>query len=402
MATLSEQLAQAAAALSIAGVPATVQPGQPITASLTPPLSALHFTDVVNTEINLDLIAKDVVFANSDIADPAFVADPALTKIKPLFNFSTVPPSLDSSGVGGLIGKIIGTIPLPVSVEAIPKLTVHWEVLDENDDPLAEGDAYLAPAGRDNPTLDVVFLPTFITFDGLQPSPAIRKIIATATLTAGTETGTATVGPVVVAIPAIPFPKVLVLSRHTDFRGAALVMVPGNSAITTVNHLKSLLQPVRNAISTLTTIARFAEMLLGIDGVAGALEDSNIAFSKADAVGNLNNIDLITRPWYEFNDIEAENELSSFVYLSPPPPRETSQNAVEMFNFRSFNASGGKFTVTTGTSFVALCRTLHRATPAVTPPGATLTVNTPPPGPSFSQPALPRTFGDELSSIRFL
>ena len=58
MATLSEQLTQAAAALSIAGVPATAQPGQSINASLTPPLSALHFTDVVNTDISLDLIAK--------------------------------------------------------------------------------------------------------------------------------------------------------------------------------------------------------------------------------------------------------------------------------------------------------------------------------------------------------
>lgn len=39
MATLSEQLAQAAGALSIAGVPATAQPGQPVTASLAPPLT---------------------------------------------------------------------------------------------------------------------------------------------------------------------------------------------------------------------------------------------------------------------------------------------------------------------------------------------------------------------------
>jgi hypothetical protein len=398
MATLSEQLAQAADALSIAGVPATAQPGQPITASLTPPVSALHFTDVVNTDVSLDLIAKDVVFTNSDITDPAFVDDPALTKIKSLFNFGTVPPSLDTSGVGGLIGKIAGTIPLPVSVEAFPKLTVHWAVLDKDDNELVEGSEFLAPAGRDNPTLDVVFLPAFATFDGLLPPPEIRKIRAKVTLTLGAETGTATVGPVVVAIPTIPFPKVLVLSLHKDFRGAALVMVPGNSAITTVNHIKSLLQPLRNAISTLTTIARFAEMLLGIDAVSGALEDSHIAFSKADAVGNLNNIDLITRPWYEFNDTEAEDELSSFVYLSPPPPPESSANAVEMFNARSFRTGEGKFTVTTGTSFVALCRTLHTATPTVTPANATLTVNNPPPGGQFQ----PSSFGDQLSSIRFL
>jgi hypothetical protein len=302
-----------------------------------------------------------------------------------------LPPSLDTSGVGGLIGKIAGAIPLPISVEAFPKVTVRWAVLDELDNVLVEGSDYLAPAGVDNPTLDVLFLPAFATFDGILPPSTIRKIQARVTLTVGAETGTAPVGPVVVAIPTIPFPKVLVLSRHSDFRGAALVMVPGNSAITTVNHIKSLLQPVRNAISTLTTIARFAEMLLGIDSVSGALEDSNIAFSKADAVGNLNKIDLITRPWYEFNDIEAEDELSSFVYLGPPPPPESSANVVEMFNARSFRTGEGKFTVTTGTSLVALCRTLHTAAPTVTPANATLTVNTP-----------TSSFGDELSSIRFL
>ena len=128
MATLSEQLTQAAAALSIAGVPGTAQPGEPVTASLAPPLTAVQFTETVPTDVGLDLIAKDVVFTNSDINDPNFAGDPALTKIKPLVDFTTVPPSLDTSGVGGLIGRIEGTLALPVSVSAIPKMTVEWQV----------------------------------------------------------------------------------------------------------------------------------------------------------------------------------------------------------------------------------------------------------------------------------
>jgi hypothetical protein len=398
MATLSEQLAQVAAALSIAGVPATAQPGQPVTASLAPPLTAVQFTEAVPTDVGLDLIAKDVVFTNSDINDPNFAGDPALTKIKPLFVFTSVPPSLDTSGVGGLIGRIQGTIALPVSVSAMPRITVEWQVLDEFDNVLVQGSDFLTPSGLNNPTLDVMFLPAFVTFDGSFPPPVIRKIRANVTLTAGTASGTATVGPVIVAIPALPFPKVLVLSLHTNHRGAALVMVPGSSAITTVNHIRSLLQPVRNAISTLTTIVRFAEMILGIDTVTGALENANIAFSRADAVGNLNNIDLITRGFPSLNDTEAEDELSSFVYLSPPPQIVGNSNAVEMFNSRSFRSGAGKFTVTTGDSFVAVCSTLHTATPTVVPPSATLTVNNPPPG-VFG---LPGSFGDRLSSIRFL
>ena len=392
MATLSEQLAQAANALNIAGVPATAQPGVPITASLAPPLTALHFTDVVPTDVNLDFIAKDVVFSNANFNSPGFVDDPAITKIKPLFNLATIPPSLDTSGVGGLIGKIKGTIPFPIPVEAIPRLTVHWEVLDENDVVLVNGDDYLAPAGVDNATLDVVFLPAFADFDGTIPPPATRKIRANVTLTAGTETGTAVIGPVVISVPTIPFPKALVLSRDPDHHGAALVMVPGNSAISTVNHLKSLLAPVRNAIANLTAIVKFAEMLIGIDAASRALEDSHIAFTKNDAVGNLNDIDLIHRPWYEFNDIEAEDELASFVYLAPPPPPESNTHKVEMFNDRRFRTGEGKFTASTGPAFVAVCRTMYSKTPIVFPPTATLVVNNPPED----------TFGDELSSIRFL
>ncbi len=384
-------------ALSIAGVPATAQPGQLITASLAPPLTPLHFTDVVNTDIGLDFIAKEVVFSNTNIASPTFVEDPAITKIEPLFNFLTVPPTADGSGVGGLIGKIKGTIPLPIPVEAIPKLTVRWKIQDASGNDLVEGTDYLAPAGLMNTTLDVVFLPSFEVFDGSVPPPTIRRIIAQVTLTAGAESGTATVGPVTLTIPTIPFPKVLGLALHTNFQGAALIMVPGNSAITTVNHIKSLLQPVRNVISTLTTVTRFAEMLIGIDTLASLLEASNIAFSKATTVNNLNDIDLITRPWYE-NDTEAEDELSSFVYISPPPPPRSTEHAVEMCNDRDLDTGEGKFTVMTGLSFVALCSNLHSKAPPVSPSNATLTVNKSPPGGWFD----PDTFGDELSSIRFL
>ncbi|HEV7764873.1 MAG TPA: hypothetical protein VGQ76_07735 [Thermoanaerobaculia bacterium] len=397
MPTLAEQLAQAASALSITGVPTTAQPGQLVAAALIPPLGPLQFTDFVNTPIGLDLIAKDVVFSNADITSPTFVEDPALRKIKPLFNFLTVPPTTDPSGVGGLIGKIQGTIPLPVSVEAIPSLTVTWRVQDDAGNDLVEGTDFLAPSGLTSTTLQVVFLPAFAIFDGSVPPPTVRQILADVTVTAGPETAAVTVGPVPVSIPTIPFPRVLALTLYTNFNGAALVMVPGSSAITTVNQVKSLLQPVRNVISTLTTIARFAEMLLGIDTLAHVLDASNIAFSRADRVNNLNNIDLITRGFFQ-NDTEAEDELSAFVYLSPPPPPRSSANAVEMCNDRDLDTGEGKFTVTTSTSFVALCSNLHFATPTVAPSSATLTVNNAPPGGWFN----PDTFGDELSSIRFL
>jgi hypothetical protein len=395
MADLTDQLAQAGSLLSIAGVPATAQPGQLISTSLVPPLSLIHFTDIVQQDVSLDFIAKDVVFSNTNFNSPSFVEDPSIAKILPLFTLTSVPPTVDTSGTPGLIGKLKGTFPVAVPSDIAPTIAVVWKIQDEANNNLVDGSDFLAPNGLTNPTLDIVFLPAFAPFDGSAPPPAKRKIIASVTLTAGTATFSRDVGPVVVTIPSIPFPKVLALTRDTNFRGPALIMVPGASAITTVEHIRALLQPVRNVISVLTTVARFAEMLLGVDTLASILDATNIAFSKADGVSNLNDIDLESG---FFNDTEAEDELSAFVYLAPPPPVESTENAVEMFNDRRFRTGEGKFTVTTGISFVALCNNLHSAIPTVTPTSATLTVNNPPSGGIFG----PDSFGDELSSIRFL
>lgn len=384
------------ALLHIAGVPATAQPGQPLAVSLAPPLSPLRFTEIVQQDVDFDLIAKNVVFANDDIASPTFVEDDEIVKILPQFNLATVPPSVDASGTAGLIGKLKGKLPIPVPTEAAPSIAVTWRVQDGAGNNLAEGQEYLAPNGLANPTLDITFLPAFVPFDGSAPPPAIRRLTASVTLTAGSETWTGDVGPVTVTVPAIPFPRVLALTLHTNFQGAALIVVPGNSAVTTLNHIRQLLQPVRNVITTLTTVARFAEMLIGIDTLSSVLEASNIAFTKATSIGNVNDIDLMDGFW---NDTEAEDELSAFVYIGPPPPaRNSNENAVEFFNARNQSTSEGKFTVKTGAAFVALCSNLHSKTPAVTPSSATLQVDTAPPGGWWN----PDSFGDNLSSIRFL
>jgi hypothetical protein len=220
------------------------------------------------------------------------------------------------------------------------------------------------------------------------------------TLTAGADTVHRDIGPVRIVIPVIPFPKVLALTVDVDFQGPALIMVPGVSAINSIQHIQALLQPVRNVISTLTTITRFAEMLVGIDTLSGILEATNIVFHKETEVDNLNDITLVSRAWYE-NDTEAEDELSAFCYISPPPPsRESTDNEVEMCNGRNMGTSEGKFTVNTGLSFVALCSNLHTATPTATPASAVLTVNNPPGGWRWFHNIT--IFGDELSSIKFL
>src|SRR5258706_3269008 len=184
MADLTEQLSQLGSLLSIAGVPATAQPGQTISPSLVPPLSLLHFTDIVQQPVSLDFIAKDVVFSNTNFNSPTFVEDASITKILPLFNLTSIPPTLDTSGAPGLIGKLKGTLPVAGPSEAAPSIAVIWKIQDEANNDLVDGSGFLVPNGLTNPTLDVVFLPAFSPFDGSAPPPAKRKIIASVTLTA--------------------------------------------------------------------------------------------------------------------------------------------------------------------------------------------------------------------------
>lgn len=391
--TLAEQLDLTGSLLRIDGVPGSTAPGQTVHATLGPPLTAIEYIEIQPSDLELDFIAKQVVFSNTAFSSPGWVEDPAIAKILPMFNLTSVPPSVDGSGVPGLVGKLKGEFPIAVPIQAAPQLTVGWEIEDDDGNLLAEGSDYLAPGGLNGPSLDVVFLPAFSLFDGSVPPPAGRSIFATVTLTAGDETWTGRIGPARVVLPTIPFPKVLALTLHTEFQGAALIMVPDVSAINGIDHIRTLLQPVRDAISTLTTVARLAEMLVGINTLSSILNATNIVFTKANPVNNLNDITLIQRAWYE-NDTEAEDELSAFVFIGPP------RSAVEMCNARSLGTSEGKLTVTTGAEFVALCRTLHSAAPSVTPAGASLTVNNAPAGGALWWATT--SFGDELSSINFL
>lgn len=399
MTDLTQQLTDLAGLLSIAGAPGFVQPGQSIVATLVPPLSPLSYTEVVEHPINLELILKQVVFTDTNFNAAGWVEDAEITKILPMFNLASSPlPTQDTSGVPGLVGRLKGNFPVAIPTEAVPEMSVEWIVTDDAGNPLVEGSDFLAPNGLANPSLDIVFLPAFERFDGAVPGTTGRKITARVTLTAGGSSVPRDVGPVRVLIPVIPFPKVLALTLDSEFRGAALIMVPSGSGVNSIDHLRTLLDTVRNAIAPVTSVARFAEMLTGINTLGGILNASNIQFRRANQINNLNDITLIQRAWYE-NDTEAEDELSAFVYISPPPPpRNVTDNVVEICNARNLGSGEGRFTVATGTSFVALCRSLHTASPTVTPADAAVSVTNTPPGGWFN----PSDFGDALSSIRFL
>jgi hypothetical protein len=389
MTVITDLLNQIIAGMSITGIPSTVSPGVPFTVGVAPPLQPLTLTSIVQHPVAFDLIAKNVSFEEENHLAPDFVTDSEIRDALPVFNLATIPPQVDSTVVPGLIGKLTGQLPVPEINTAIPQMVkLQWTVLDENGDPAADG--FIAPLGGLNElTATLTMLPQFEEFTGQVPAPRLFSIRLTGTLTLAGESVPFTLGPVPFLVPVIPLPQVLALSLHKNFQGAALIVVRANSGAVSLNTLRQLLEPIRNALRPLSTIVRLAEMLTGIDVLVGILEGTNVVFFQGDKIDNLNNIDLIKRGLFE-NDTEAEDELSSFVFVAPPGAQ------VAMCNDRHQDAGEGRFVVTTGLSFVALCRDLHTGQPVVQPGDATLDVT------NAADDWNTDTFGDELSSIKFL
>lgn len=400
---------------TITGVPAFANPGEMIRASLAPAVETTTVTEIVNRAVSFDFIAKQVVFSNKNYAPPgstvptdSWIEDSNVAKILPLFNLLTVPPSADSSGVPGLIGTVNGTIPMTVQTDVLPTLAVEWTVTDEAGNTLSNHDHFEAPGGLSGPTLDIMFAPEFERFDGTVPPPVTRTIKARVTITAGGVSETRDLPPVSVLLPKLPFPKVLALTVHADFQGPALVVVPDGSGVVSIEHIRTLLQPIRNAIAPLSAIARFVDLLAGIDTLTGILNATRIEFRKRNQLPELDLITFDPGGWFGVGRLTAEDSLSAFVYLSPPPPPTPAggmpsvENTVEMLNARNLSTSEGRLTLATGRSHVALCRSLNAPRPAVAPPDASLVPGPNPSGWNWWHAHSITTFGDELSSLAFL
>jgi len=372
--------------LSIVGTSSqTIQIGTPFTAKIAPPLDGIQLTDTVDVPISFDLIAKGMIFSDGNIGDST-VLQPM-----PFINFTTVPPTT-GTGVPGFIGRLTGQLPVPTQVPV--NLDVEWSIRDTGGNTLGEGMDYTAPSGLIAPSVEVMFLPAFVelTTTTLNAPTVERRLHARVRLAAGGQTtGWRDLPELPLQVPGIAIPTVLVSFLNTNFTGAALVMVPESSPLVGISTLQDTLTRVYNLLQPLSSIARFASLVAGLDVLTTALRNEpRLVFQKKDQIGNLNDIDLITRGWFS-NDTEAEDELSSMILVGPP------LRAAECFNDRSFNDDEGKYTLVARQNLHALVRSLHPMPPTSGPVGDEITINKDPPGGWFD----PDNFGDELSSIRF-
>lgn len=119
-------------------------------------------------------------------------------------------------------------------------------------------------------------------------------------------------------------------------------------------------------------------VLLPFTAACSPKSDVGVGFAVGDKIRNLNNIELVRG---RFNDIEAEDEISSLVLLGPPGRR------LSVFRDRGFTGRGA--TITSSDLCITIVNSLSEVPPVTKPPGLSVQV---------AGPAL----NDRISSIAFL
>lgn len=379
MTVSADSLTAVAQALRVVRSGATeVLPGEQITAKLVPDPAEIRVTDILPGDVDLTFITKNIGFDNSQVQSSLDAA---------ALNDDILEPSIP--GITGVLGQLAGT--LPIKSELPVKAEVTWSVLDEAKEPLVENVDFFAPDGLDvlEPSFLFPFRPAHdvveLTLD--PPEPIGKRFIrATVKLTVGsleTNPPQITLPDVPVVLPKIAVPTLLALFLHSDFnRGAVLIVVPSNSPLKSFEQAQPILNQLDSTIQSIRGKLDLGSFLLGLPELTGALNaQPHVQFRASNQISNLNDITLIQRGFFE-NDTEAEDELSSLIFIGPPDKK------VRCYIAREFG--GDRFELTIKEDLYALIRTLHVPEPVTEPASATIDVV----GGADS-------FGDELSSLSF-
>ncbi len=170
------------------------------------------------------------------------------------------------------------------------------------------------------------------------PAPVSARIVATVTLGEATRS-------VETAVNVFPLriPSVLALFRNRAFSaadyGAALLVVPGNSPLSSVAGARSAVSQLHAAAERLSAFPRFAALAANVAALLTALRThEHVAFVRTDALADLHTITLIGRGVLA-DDISAEDEMSSLILLGPAGRR------ARLFIHRGFDQAGGRLDV---------------------------------------------------------
>lgn len=328
-------------------------------------------------------LAKMVDLRIERLNDPAWGGQPQVFQIRP--------SELLLSAAGDLIPTET------VLQSAIPvKIEVKWGVEDIDGTPLNSEQA-VTHAGDDQKALQVavMVLPDFVELRREQElttktryMTATAKLIVTIGDPLGGQRDISADVPLLrypITVPAIPVPTAAIFFHAADLgisNGAlasghqfALVAVPKDSAIAGISALRDACETLRRLTATASQLVQLAGFAgvglpslaglgLGLDTLLNALNlhkitsNVGVAFVAADTVRNMNNIDLV---YGTSNDIEAEDEISSLVFLGPPGRR------LSLHQHRGFE--GRIATITSSEHCITIVNKLASVPPVTEPPG---------------------------------
>lgn len=303
---------------------------------------------------------------------------------------------------------------------AIPvRLEATWGVEDVDGTPLGPDQAVThAGTGQKSPQVAVMVLPDFVELRRDQViTTKTRYVTAKAKLIASVvDLGSGMARDVVAEVPLLRYPitvpAIPVPTAALFFHGAnldvvdgelapadhyfVLIAVPEDSAIAGISALRDACETLRRltfTASQLVQLAGFAlnvglPSLTGLDAGLGTLltalnvhkvrSNIGVGFAAGDKIRNLNDIELVRG---RFNDIEAEDEISSLVLLGPPGRR------LSVFRDRGFSGRGA--TITSSDLCITIVNSLSDVPPITEPPGLSVQVAGPP-------------LDNRISSIAFL
>jgi len=342
---------------------------------------------IVQQPISLQWISEDVLFApvSTPPSPDDLTVPPTITDQLPVQPSIPVVGTPVPAGVPGAIGLLTGTMPvfeiLDELVSTTATIEARWRVLDENRVPITtfgwstnpgikgKGSEFFPPVDHIlNNAVELTLIPPFVDFVSLSPPAPVRRWIqAHFRLTAaGVSTPWIDLEQAVDLVP-LAIPTVLLLFFDPDFAGPSLMVLPANSQLGPDSVL-TILKSVRTELDTIKELVDFVGLFIdlvnALDPVWAELE---MAWTKADEIANLNDIDVVGSPWWAVwqNDREAEDEFASLMFFGAPG------RSLQAFNDRGFNDDEGELVVNLGLEMAVTIRTLyHSETADFVPPDA--------------------------------
>jgi hypothetical protein len=388
-----------------------VEPGELVTLKLQPEIGPVLVTDLLGFPINLPLTIETAGEITGNLPVPLATSTTLTNLLKAPLN---LPVTL------GTVSALNGILPVPLAVPVTPRASVKWKIT-RGGRALKRGVDYIAPDGLGGIDLPLLLLPVFEELRLSAPektvAPGMFLFEVTAEVTLSVlyrdipllvpEPGTPALPvreakakaqiEIKLQLPALLLPTVLVMTKDSNLRGAALVVVPEDSPVKALEKVMETLRPIQAVLRKVTAVAELAAFLTGLSDLLFILDNQpHLVFIARDEIKNLNDIDLIQNAWYTLNDIEAEDELSAMIMIGP------NNRIVTCYLRQDLKDDQGAFSLNLKDSNWAAIRYLHTKTPVSEPSSSRVK---PPVVPIFVNPPgqvqlFPTDFGDNISSLK--